>query len=98
MSKKKYQHTNPTEAEISEEALMESEWVLPEEPAEILEATVAVVEEPSLAIEQVAVSLVKGFRSHHLPGILAFARSNGLKVVGSIAEMSDVLRAYGYKI
>lgn len=77
--------------EIEEQAQAEAVVVAPPAPAPI-----PVV----LSLEQVALSqkMEPLYKSQHLQSIKAFCRSSGLPESGTLKEMLEVLRKYGYKI
>jgi len=54
----------------------------------------------AISLEQVALSqkMEPLYKSQHLQSIKAFCRSSGLPESGTLKEMLEVLRKYGYKI
>lgn len=80
------------------EAILEPVEVAPEAPAVEEPVVAEAYQEPTLMIQEVALKCIKGFKSHHLAAILAFAKSKGYAVSGTEAEMKSVLRSYGFEL
>ena len=89
---------------IAEEISAPEEFVMPE-PEVIVAPTLPVfqaapqpVDPQRLTIADAASRLIVNFKPHHLPGIQAFAKTQGYSEHASADEYADLFRRYGLKV
>ena len=83
---------------VIEETIIPEEIVIIPTPVPVFQAAPQPVDPQRLTIADAASRLIVNFKPHHLPGIQAFAKTQGYSEHASADEYADLFRRYGLKV